>query len=291
MPAHIYMRTGDYGAAAERNKVAAQMDETYINSSGVQGVYPLMYYTHNLHFLAIAYAMQGRFSDAKKAADKLEAHVGPHVKEMPMVEFFMPTSNLILVRFQKWDDILKSPKPNPETAITNAMWHFARGMAYAATGRFNNAETERKQFISVNKTIPAEATWDLNSANSVLKIPENVLDARIALARGNKQTAIKFLRKAAEAEDTLNYAEPPSWYIPVRESLGGVLMLNGDYAEAEKVFRADLEKNPRNGRSLFGLYKSLKAQGKNYDAQLVQREFEVAWKNADIQLKKVENLL
>src|SRR3990172_7452568 len=151
MPAHIYMRTGDYKSAAQRNKVAAEVDQAYIKSSGVQGVYPLMYYSHNLHFLAVAYAMEGRFSDAKKAADQLEAHVGPHVKGMPMLEFFMPTSTLILVRFQRWGDILESPKPNPNMSITNAMWHFARGMAYATTGKVKEAESERKQFISARK--------------------------------------------------------------------------------------------------------------------------------------------
>ncbi len=291
MPAHIYMRTGDYKSAAQRNKVAAEVDQAYIKSSGVQGVYPLMYYSHNLHFLAVAYAMEGRFSDAKKAADQLEAHVGSHVKGMPMLEFFMPTSTLILVRFQRWDDILKSPKPDPNMTVTNAMWHFARGMAYAATGKVKGAESERKLFIAAEKTVPAGATWDLNSASSVLKIAELVLDARIALAKGDNKSAIELLKKAVEAEDALNYAEPAGWYIPARETLGSVLMLNGNYVEAEKVFRVDLDKNPRSGRSLFGLLKSLKAQGKNYDAQLVQKEFEVAWKNADIQLKQVEDLL
>jgi len=291
MPAHIYMRIGDYKSAAQRNKVAAEVDQAYIKSSGVQGVYPLMYYSHNLHFLAVAYAMEGRFSDAKKAADQLEAHVGPHVKGMPMLEFFMPTSTLILVRFQRWGDILESPKPNPNMSITTAVWHFVRGMAYAATGKVKEAESERKQFISVMKTIPAGKTWDLNTVNSVLEVAENVVDARIALAKGDNKSAIELLKKAVEAEDALNYAEPPGWYIPTRESLGSVLMLNGEYAEAEKVFRVDLDKNPRSGRSLFGLLKSLKAQGKNYDAQLVQKEFEVAWKNADIQLKQVEDLL
>src|SRR3989337_3219656 len=209
MPAHIYMRTGDYKSADQRNKVAAEVDQAYIKSSGVQRLYPLMYYSHNLHFLAVAYAMEGRFSDAKKAADQLEAHVGPHVKGMPMLEFFMPTSPLILVRFQRWDDILKSPKPDSGMAITNAMWHFARGMAYAATGKVKEAESERKQFISATKTIPAGATWDLNNVNSVLEVAENVLDARIALAKGDNTSAVKFLRKAVDAEDALNYAEPP----------------------------------------------------------------------------------
>ena len=250
-----------------------------------------MYYSHNLHFLAVAYAMEGRFSDAKKAADQLEAHVVPHVKGMPMLEFFMPTSTLILVRFQRWDEILKSPKPNPNMSITTAMWHFARGMAYAATGKVKEAESERKLFMAAEKNVHAGTTWDLNRANSVLKIAELVLDARIVLARGDNKSAIELLKKAVVAEDALNYAEPPGWYIPARESLGSVLMLNGDYAEAERVFRVDLDKNPRSGRSLFGLMVSLKAQGKNYDARFVQEEFEVAWKNADTKLKQVKDLL
>jgi tetratricopeptide (TPR) repeat protein len=285
MPAHIYMRTGDYKGAAIRNQVAAEVDEAYIKSNSVQGVYPLMYYSHNLHFLAVAHAMQGRFSDAKKAADQLEAHVSPYVKEMPMLEFFVPTSTLILVSFNRWEDILRSPKPDPNMLITTAVWHFARGMAYAANGKVAKAESERKLFMGVKKRMPAETMWDLNSTSNVLGIAENVLDAKIAIAKGNKKSAIELLRKAVEAEDALNYAEPSGWYIPVRESLGGILLLSGDYAEAEKVFRADLEKNPRSGRSLFGLMQSLKAQGKNYEAQLVQTEFEAAWKNADTQLR------
>jgi tetratricopeptide (TPR) repeat protein len=285
MPAHIYMRTGDYKGAAIRNQVAAEVDEAYIKSNSVQGVYPLMYYSHNLHFLAVAHAMQGRFSDAKKAADQLEAHVSPYVKEMPMLEFFVPTSTLILVSFNRWEDILRSPKPDPNMLITTAVWHFARGMAYAANGKVAKAESERKLFMGVKKRMPAETMWDLNSTSNVLGIAENVLDAKIAIAKGNKKSAIELLRKAVEVEDALNYAEPSGWYIPVRESLGGILLLSGDYTEAEKVFRADLEKNPRSGRSLFGLMQSLKAQGKNYEAQLVQTEFEAAWKNADTQLR------
>ncbi len=290
MPAHIYMRTGDYKSAVQANLEGAEADRNYIKNSGVKCIYPLMYYIHNLYFLSVAHAMQGRYLDAKRTADQLGEHVGPHVKEMPMLEFFMPTSTLIMVRFGRWDDILASPKPDSDMLITTAMWHFARGMAYAAAGKVNEAENERTQFASVAKTVPGDATWDLNSASSVLNIAGMVLDARIALARGDNKSAIEILRKAAEAEDALNYAEPPGWYIPVRESLGAVLLLNGDYSEAEGVFRADLERNPRSGRSLFGLSESLKAQGKEYSSQLVQEEFETAWKNADGPLK-VEDLI
>jgi tetratricopeptide (TPR) repeat protein len=233
--------------------------------------------------------MAGRFADALKAARQLESNVGPHVKQMPMLEGFMPTPILVLVRFRRWEEILKSSEPDRAMPVTNALWHYARGMAYAATGKTEAAEAELKTFAAAAKAIRAETPFGLNNTGSVLPIAENVLSARIALARNDKRAAIELLRKAVVAEDALNYDEPPGWDAPVRESLGGALLLNGDYEEAEKVFRADLEKHPRSGRSLFGLSESLKAQGKEPASRMVQREFESAWKNADAKLR-VEDL-
>lgn len=284
MPAHIYLRTGDYGEAVHSNEAAVAADEAYIKASGARGAYPMMYYSHNLHFLAIANAMQGRYADAKKAAERLAAHVGPHAKEMPMLEWFMPTPTLVLVRFHRWDDILSSPPPAPGLANTTALWHFARGMAYAATGQLIKAEEERAA-IAGAKTPPEAMYSPFNRADDILAIAESFLGAKIALARQDKKAAIELLRTAAKQEDALNYIEPPDWYLPIRESLGGMLLLNGDYAEAEKVFREDLEKHPRSGRSLFGLFESLKAQGKQADSQFVQQQFESAWKNADTRLR------
>jgi tetratricopeptide (TPR) repeat protein len=289
MPAHIYMRTGDYEAAARSNKDGAEADQAYIKARGAQGVYPLMYYNHNLHFLAAAHSMAGRFADALQAARQLENNVSPHVKAMPMLESFMPMPTLVLVRFRKWDEILKSSEPDRAMATNNALWHFARGMAYASTNQLERADAELKVFVTAAKGIPAETPYGLNSASSILGIAENVLSARVALARNDKKTAIDLLRKAVAAEDALKYNEPSDWDGPVRESLGGALLLNGEAEEAEKVFRADLEKHPRNGRSLFGLSESLKAQGKEYAARMVQREFEGAWKNADTKLR-IEDL-
>jgi hypothetical protein len=85
-------------------------------------------------------------------------------------------------------------------------------------------------------------------------------------------------------QDGLAYNEPPDWYYPVRETLGGALLRDGQAAEAEKAFRDDLARNPRNGRSLFGLWQSLKAQNMTADAEWARREFEAAWKDADSQL-------
>jgi tetratricopeptide (TPR) repeat protein len=290
MPAHIYMRTGDYANAASSNAYAVEVDREYFAKHGRHGMYPLMYYSHNLHFLAVAYAMRGRFEDAKKAADELEAHVGPFIKDVPMIEGFMPTPAFILVRFRRWDDIMRIPAPDNKTMPgTYAVWRFARGMALAATGKVKEAEAEQQAFAAAHKAVLSEAVFLLNSASSVLKVADSVLAAKIAAAKGDYRTAIDHLRKGVAAEDALNYDEPPGWYIPARESLGGALLMSGDYAEAERVFREDLERNPRNGRSLFGLLESLNKQGKSTAAQFVQREFEAAWKNADTKLR-IEDL-
>jgi hypothetical protein len=290
MPAHIYMRTGDYELAARSNEDAAAADRAYFDSTGMKGMYAAGYYSHNLHFLAIAYSMSGRFQDARKAADQLAANVGPFLKDVPPLESFLITQPLVLVRFHRWDDILKAPAPEPRSLhSTNTLWHWARAMAYAAKGQTAEALTEREAFMEARKQMPQRAEWGLNSAENILKIAQNLLDAKIAAARHQEPAALASLRKAVEDEDALAYDEPPAWFVPAREALGGALLMNGQAAEAEGVFRADLGKNPRSGRALFGLLESLKAQGKTYPAQFVQREFETAWKNADTQLK-IEDL-
>jgi tetratricopeptide (TPR) repeat protein len=291
MPSHIYSRVGDYEAAARANERAIEADRAYLKSSGAKGIYPLMYFSHNIHFLAIARATQGRFADAKQSADDLVAHVGPHVKDMPMLEVFLPTPTLILVRFHRWQDILALPAPDRQLQITTALWHFARGMASAAQGELADAEREQKAFLAAREAVPADAMYgQWNHARSVLEVAEGVLGARLAVARQDRKSAIELLKKAVKAEDALNYGEPPDWFLPVRETLGGVLLQDGNAAEAEAVFRTDLERNRRSGRSLFGLAASLKAQKKDYAAQMVELEFQQAWKNADPQGLRVEDL-
>lgn len=284
MPAHIYARTGDYEAAARSNVEAAAADRAYLASKGGPGFYGLMYYSHNLHFQAIAQSMEGRLFESLNASKQLDSHVGPAVKQMPMLEGFMITTPLIYVRFNRWDDILKLRQPDASLPGLNAVCHFARGMAYASGGVTAQAESERTAFANSARSIPAEAMFGLNPASRVMSIAENVLNARIASAKRDSKAAIEYLRKAVELEDALAYDEPPAWFLPVREMLGGALMKQGDFAAAEQVFRDDLQRNRRNGRSLFGLMESLKAQKKDYAASMVQREFENAWKNADVKL-------
>jgi tetratricopeptide (TPR) repeat protein len=282
MPSHIYIRVGDFAAAARANEKAAAVDHAYITRFGIKGVYPMMYYSHNLHFLAVAHGFQGRYADAKKAADKLGAHVGPHVHDMPMLEFFLPTATLVQVRFRRWDDILAAPEPDSKLTIVRCIRHYARGLAFLAQGKTNEARAELNAFANLHRAMPADLKYgDRNAAKLVLSIPAAALEARILLAGQEYDKAIDLFTKAIAAEDDLNYIEPAGWYLPIREQLGAAYLGQKRAADAEKVFRADLERNRRNPHSLFGLMASLKAQGKTYGAQCVQQEFQATWRNAD----------
>ena len=284
MPSHIYIRTGDYAEAAQSNVDAIAVDREYMTKTGAQGLYTMMYYNHNIHFLASASALKGRYADSIKAARELEANVAPLLKAMPMLEMFRPYPIVAQVRFNRWDDVLKEPKPDETLKITTAIWHFARGSAYAATNQPDNAEAELKALQTLVKTIPADAPLGNNVAVNVLKIADLALAGKIAFARGDKQAAVSLLNQAAAAEDATSYNEPADWDLPVREVLGGILLSNGDYVAAEKAFRDELKRHPRNGRALFGLAESLKQQGNKQSAQIVWRQFEEAWKDADTKL-------
>ncbi|HEX8566093.1 MAG TPA: alpha/beta fold hydrolase [Pyrinomonadaceae bacterium] len=289
MPSHIYIRTGDYTDAAESNADAIVADRKYLERTGAQGAYPMMYYNHNIHFLAAAHAMNGRYADALKTAQELEANVKPHLKAMPMLEFFMPYTTVTLVRFQKWDEMLKAPKPDENLKITAAFWHFGRGMAFAGTKQAAKAEAELKSLQNLIQAVPADAPFGNSAARDVLKVGENLLAGQILFGKGDRTKAIEQLRKAVEAENAVGYNEPPDWDLPTREWLGAALLLSGDYASAEQIFREEIEKHPRNGRALFGLVESLKRQKKDSAARFVQSEFEKAWEKADTKLR-AENL-
>ena len=281
MPAHIYIRTGDYEAAVQTNVKAAEIDRTYIKETGAQGIYPMMYYSHNLHFVAMCGAMNGRYAEARKNADLLVANVGPHVKEMPPLEGFMTIPVAVEIRFHHWNEILKMPAPDPAMKTATVFWHFGRGMALAGTQKISEAEAEYKIVADAEAATPPDVIFQMpinNKAKDIMKIAEDVLGAKIAMAKKDTAGAITMLRNAVAIQDKLNYGEPPDWFYPVRENLGGALLMSGDTAGAEKVFREDLDRNPRNPRSLFGLQQSLLQQKKDYDAGFVQKQFDAAWK-------------
>jgi len=292
MPAHVYIRTGDYAAAVKTNEQAAAVDRAYIRATGVQGIYPMMYYSHNLHFIAICSAMDGNYPEAKKNAEMLAAHVGPHVKEMPPLEGFMTIPMAVEIRFHKWEQILAMPKPDPEMKTATVFWHFGHGLALAGTGKVAEAEAEYKIVAGAEAATPPDVIFNMpinNKAKDIMKIAEDVLGGDIALAKKDHAGAIEKFRDAVAIQDTLKYGEPPDWFFPVRESLGAALLINGDAPGAEKIFREDLDRNPRNPRSLFGLHEALKAQGRDHDAGFIQDEFRNSWKGG--QELKVEDLV
>jgi len=291
MPAHVYIRTGEYMAAEKANTVAADVDRDYIRRTGASGMYPLMYYTHNVHFESAAAALGGRHASAKRAADALTADVTPAVAEMPdMLEAFLVQPVAVALRFQQWDEIRAMPDPGAKRPLLRAAWVYAQAMAAAAGGDLKQARSLRTSFDGARAAVPKTMlSSPQNSADAFLGVAAAVLDGRIAEAAGDRKAAIDSYRKAVAAEGALAYDEPPAWYYPTRETLGGALLRDGQAAEAEKVFREDLEIHPRNPRSLYGLTRSLEAQKKDADAAWTRAQFEQAWKDADVKLR-VEDL-
>lgn len=280
MPSHVYIRTGDYEAATRSNARALEADRRYIEAYGNDGFYQAMYYNHNFHFLAAAAAMEGRLIEARKAAESMRANLLPMAKEMSMIEGVTVYPTLLLVRFAKWKEIvaLEQELAGPQSA---ALVHFARGVAFAAQGRIAKAREEQAKFSRTKATVPADAAYMLNKASVILTIADHVLIGRLAVASGKAVEAESNYRAAIALEDEIRYDEPSDWFYPVRETLGAFLAREKRFADAEKIFREDLERNPRSGRSLFGLMTALEGQKKLEAATLVRAQYEEAWKNAD----------
>jgi tetratricopeptide (TPR) repeat protein len=288
MPSHIYERTGDYDRAAKSNAEAAAADEAYIRRTGAKGMYPLAYYSHNLHFKAYADAVVGRYTAARAAADKVVANVMPGLKEMPMLETFIVVPTFVDLFFAKWDVILKTPEPPAVAPTARGLWHYARGVALAANSRVEQAEKEREAVKRIREEIPEEMMFggtQLSPARRVLDLASSALEARIASARGEPSVAQRAWEDAIRVEDSLAYDEPPTWFTSTRVSMGAELLRDSRFSEAEKVFRDELDRNPRNPRALFGLSESLKAQGKLVDAGWIDRQLKVEWKNPEAPLR------
>jgi tetratricopeptide (TPR) repeat protein len=287
MPAHIFVRVGRYADAAAANEKAILADEDYITQCRAQGIYPLGYYPHNIHFLWLARTMEGNSGEAIRAARKAAAQIKPEdVKNLPILQTFLVTPYFALVRFGKWDEILSEPQPSAGL-FSEGMWRYARAMALIRKQRFAEAEKELETLtrLSTDKNlIETPATFSSNTPEGVFRIVPPLVAGELAAARGDYDKAIALLEKAVRLEDALNYAEPPDWHAPVRHALGAVLLDAKRPVEAEVVFWDDLKKNPENGWALFGLATAMKAQGKTEEAAAIEKRFEKAWSRADVRL-------
>ena len=288
MPAHIYWRVGRYHDAATANEHAIHSDESYIQDRNAQGgFYSVAYYPHNIHFLFAATQMEGRSELALEAARKLVERVPEDAyRTIPMLEDFRPMPLFALVRFGKWNEILEEPQPGPEFVYTTGMWHWARGMAYVRLGQLDQAAEHQAQLTKIAEmdAMKEFTLWSFEKAGTMLAIASHVLAGELSGARGQPEEMITQLQEAVSIQDGLAYMEPPPWYYPVRHNLGAALLDVGRTAEAEAVYRKDLEQFRNNGWSLFGLAASLRSQGKMDEAAGVQKQFDAAWQYADIQL-------
>jgi tetratricopeptide (TPR) repeat protein len=286
MPAHVYIRTGRYHDSSNANEAAIKADQYFLAKSHETGVYPAMYAIHNIDFLLYGEMMEGRKRDSLNTARDLKNAVPIEVvKAMPMAEVMWPKLCFAMARFGDWDDILTEPAPPKEFAYTTAMWHYARGLAFAAKGTPGDAAKEREALDESAARIPADfEVGPNNKADALTKLASQILGGAIASARGDHEQAIRDYTEAVRMQDALGYDEPPSWYYPVRETLGAELLASKKPAQAEAVYRADLKRNPDNPRSLFGLAEALRAEGKPQEAAKVEEQFTKGWAHADVTL-------
>lgn len=284
MPAHIYQRVGRYADAARSNELAIAADEDYITQCQAQGLYPMGYYPHNIHFLWFAASADGRsklaIESARKAASKIPDEA---LKQIPLLAIFRVVPYYALTRFGKWDEMLKEPEPPAFSPYSKGIWHYGRGVAFVAKGQLDAADQE---IAKINETLKDpvldQPLFSPNTGRAVLSIAPEVLAGEIAAAKKNYDAAIAHLERAVRLEDALVYTEPSEWHYPPRQALGAVLLEAGRPAEAETVYWADLKRNRNNGWSLFGLNQALRAQNKTADATLVEARFKKAWERADV---------
>ena len=287
MPAHIYMRVGRHADVVKSNQLAVLADEDYIAQCRAQGLYPLSYYPHNIHFIWMGATASGQRKVALDAARKLAAAIPAEaLGTVPILQGFLVVPYWAMVRFGEWDEILADKGPRHDTTFTRSAWRYARAMAFIAKGRLRQADAElaRLRTLVNDPSLKAQVTFSANTAYAILRIAPEVVAGEIAARRKNWNTALLHLERAVRYEDALIYQEPPDWHAPVRQNLGAVLLAAGRADEAEAVYWEDLRKNPGTGWALFGLLQALKAQGKNDDAALVEARFKAAWKESDITL-------
>jgi tetratricopeptide (TPR) repeat protein len=286
MPAHIYQRVGRYADAIRSNQLAIAADEDYISQCRAQGLYPMAYYPHNLHFLWFAATADGQSKLAIETARNLASKIDDEtLKAVPLMAGFKMVPYYALTRFGRWEEMLKEPEPPAYSVVMRAVWHYARGLSLVATNQLPAAERELQ---ALQKLMADEAMnqplFSPNTARAALAPGPEVLAGEIAAAKKDYATAITHLDKAVRLEDSLIYTEPSEFHFPPRLALGAILLKAGRPGEAETVYWDDLRRNRENGWALFGLLQALRAQKKDAEAALTEARLKKAWARADVVL-------
>lgn len=286
MPAHTLHRLGRYLEAEEHNRRAIDVDRNYFRRAGPQGGYEF-YLAHNHHFRAWSAMAGGRFAVARAAAEELVADfpAGATTDFAAFTDGFFPTGLHVLLRFGRWDEVLRTPPFADSLPIAGAMRHYARGIAFAATGRVDEARAEQAEFEAAASRVAEDSKIGLNAAKPVLAIARAMLLGETCYREGRHDDAFAALRDGVAREDALRYDEPSPWMMPVRHALGALLLEQGKVADAEQIYRDDLLRNRENGWALHGLAECLTKLGRIDEAREVTARFELAWAHADTPLE------
>ena len=290
MPSHTYINTGHYHEGSIANERAVKEDSSYVEACHEAGIYPLVYYPHNWHFLSACAALEGRGERALEASRYMADFVVDkelmYVPQLAALQHFYSIPWFIMVKFAMWDEILREPAPKPDLKYPNAIWNYAQGMAHAAKGNYDKAAQNLKYIrdVSMDTNVAKLTIWEINTVLDIVQLSEQVLQGEIVRRQGHYDIAVRFFGQAVEMEDALKYQEPPDWFFSIRHHLGDALLKAGRYSEAEEVYRTDLKELKRNGWALMGLYKSLEGQGKTAEAAEVMKQFREAWKHASVEL-------
>jgi len=286
MPSHIYMRVGRYAESFEVNRLASLADESYIAQCKQQGIYPLNYYPHNLHFMVWSAMLQGRSTEALKQARKVNSKVpvDQDGNAPGMFGTFLAQPLYVMVRFGMWETILAEPKPAEGNKLTNGIWRYARGTAMVHTRQAKKAARELAALRRLRKSLTDAEIVGFASASTLLQIAEQLLAGDLAVSNGNPMQGVTEIERAVRLEESLLYSEPPDWYFPTRHALGWALLKADLPAEASVIYWQDLRESPDNGYALKGLAQSLAASGDEVGAKGMEERYTQAWREADMQL-------
>jgi hypothetical protein len=288
MPSHIYARIGRWHDASAANEGALEDDRAYLAENQAKGMVPILYHPHNYHFLSWTAGMEGRSTVALNAADRLMAGTQPELAaDMPFLNLFLMAPTLTRVQFGKWDDLMARAQPPEDALFLTAIAHYGRGFALTGKGSLEKARSEAAALAAIvnSESVAAfEQPEAFFPGATILRIADLTLRAEIALADNDAETAVRWLDDAVALQDGLAYMEPPYWPTSARLALGRALIAADRPERAERVYRADLDQYPNNGRALAGLTKSLRAQGKNDEASETAKRFEAAWAHADMKI-------
>lgn len=300
MPTHIDVLCGQYQNVVIRNHLAVEADRKFLEREGLLKPYTL-YCVHNAHFEIYGAMFMGQFETAMAAADELERMI-PHeliaLEDPPMadrIEAFRPMRMHVYIRFGRWQDIIDTPLPEDQDlyCVTTATIHYAKSVAYSATGRIAEAEAERDRFEAALARVPESRRQFNNSALDILAIAREMLQGELEYRKGNYDVAWQHLRRSIELDDGLLYDEPWGWMQPTRHAYGALLLEQGHIEESAAVYRADLGldgslarafQHPENVWALHGYHECLQRLGRHDEARMIKQRLDLALARSDTRI-------